>query len=46
MVAGDKIADKIRKSIFNSSKPLIKDPFIGPIEDKLNLFETRTSILS
>lgn len=35
MVAGDKIADKIRKSIFNSTKPLIKDPFIGPIKENL-----------
>ena len=35
MIAGDKIADKIRKSIFNSTKPLIKDPFIGPIEENL-----------
>lgn len=35
MVAGDKVAVKIRKSIFNSTKPLIKHPFIGSIEENL-----------
>jgi toxin ParE1/3/4 len=35
MVAGDKTADKIRKSIFNSTKPLIKNPLIGAIEENL-----------
>ena len=35
MVAGQKIADKIRRSIFNSTKPLIKQPLIGAIEENL-----------
>jgi len=35
MVAGDKTADKIRKSIFNSTKSLIKNPLIGAIEENL-----------
>jgi plasmid stabilization system protein ParE len=35
MVAGDKTAEKIRKSIFNSTKPLIKNPLIGAIEENL-----------
>lgn len=39
MVAGDKTADKIRKSIFNSTKPLIKNPLIGAIE--VNLTELK-----
>jgi plasmid stabilization system protein ParE len=35
MVAGDKVASKIRKSIFNATKPLIKQPLIGQIEENL-----------
>jgi len=35
IVAGDKVADKIRKSIFRSAKPLIKQPLIGAIEENL-----------
>ena len=35
MVATDKVADKIRKSIFYSTKPLIKRPLIGAIEENL-----------
>ncbi|MDI1235175.1 MAG: type II toxin-antitoxin system RelE/ParE family toxin [bacterium] len=35
MVASDKVADKIRKSVFNSTRPLIKDPLIGVIEENL-----------
>ncbi len=35
MVAGDKVAGKIRKSIFTSTKPLIKQPLIGAIEENL-----------
>jgi toxin ParE1/3/4 len=35
MVAGDKVADKLRKSIFNATKPLIQQPYIGAIEENL-----------
>ena len=35
MVANETVADKIRKSIFNSTKPLIKQPLIGQIEENL-----------
>ena len=35
MVASDKVADKIRKSIFESTRHLIKQPFIGAIEENL-----------
>ena len=35
MVANETVADKIRKSIFNSTKPLLKHPFIGVIEENL-----------
>ena len=35
MVAGDKTAEKIRKSIFSSIKPLIKQTFIGSEEENL-----------
>ena len=35
MVAGDKTAEKIRKSIFSSTKPLIKQTFIGSEEENL-----------
>lgn len=35
MVANETVADKIRKSIFNATKPLIKQPFIGQIEENL-----------
>jgi plasmid stabilization system protein ParE len=35
MVASDKVADKIRKSVFDSTRPLIKDPLIGAIEENL-----------
>ncbi len=33
MVANENVADKIRKSIFNATKPLIKQPLIGQIEE-------------
>ena len=36
MVAGNKVSDKIRKSIFASTKPLIKQPLIGAPEENLN----------
>ncbi|MBI3519476.1 MAG: type II toxin-antitoxin system RelE/ParE family toxin [Bacteroidetes bacterium] len=35
MVASDKVADKIRKSIFDGTKPLIKQPLIGAVEENL-----------
>lgn len=35
MVANETTADKIRKSIFNATKPLAKQPFIGQIEENL-----------
>ena len=35
MVASDKVADKIRKSVFDSTRPLLKDPLIGAIEENL-----------
>ncbi len=35
MVANENVADKIRKSIFHATKPLIKQPFIGQIEENL-----------
>ncbi len=35
MVASDKVADKIRKSVFDATRPLIKDPLIGAIEENL-----------
>jgi len=35
MVASDKVADKIRKSIFDSTKHLSKQPLIGAIEENL-----------
>ena len=35
MVANETVADKIRKSIFNVTKPLIKQPLIGQIEKNL-----------
>lgn len=35
MVASNKVADKIRKSIFDSTRHLSKQPFIGEIEDNL-----------
>jgi toxin ParE1/3/4 len=35
MVAGEKVANKIRKSIFSTTKPLIKQPLIGAIEENL-----------
>jgi toxin ParE1/3/4 len=35
MVAFDKVADKIRKSIFDGTKPLIKQPLIGAVEENL-----------
>lgn len=35
MVASDKVAEKIRKSIFESTKPLTKQPLIGAIEENL-----------
>jgi len=35
MVAGEKIADKIRRTIFLTTKPLIKQPLIGSLEENL-----------
>jgi plasmid stabilization system protein ParE len=35
MTASEIIAVKIRTSIFESTKPLLKDPFIGAIEENL-----------
>ncbi len=35
MVAGEKTADKIRKSIFSATKPTLKQPFIGALEENL-----------
>ena len=35
MVAGDNTADKIRKSIFSATKPIIKQPLIGAVEENL-----------
>jgi plasmid stabilization system protein ParE len=35
MVAGDKTADKIRKSIFSATRPLIRQPLIGTEEENL-----------
>jgi toxin ParE1/3/4 len=35
MVANDKVADKIRKSIFDATRPLTKEPLIGQIEENL-----------
>ena len=35
MVAGEKAAEKIRKSILLATTPLIKQPFIGAIEENL-----------
>ena len=35
MIANDKVADKIKKSIFNATKPLLKQPLLGAIEENL-----------
>ena len=35
MVAGESIAGKIRKSIFSATKPLIRQPYTGAIEENL-----------
>lgn len=35
MVAGEEVAEKIRKSIFTSTRTLIKQPLIGAIEENL-----------
>jgi plasmid stabilization system protein ParE len=35
MVAGETIADKIKKSIFDTTKILSKQPFIGQVEENL-----------
>ncbi len=35
MVATDKVADKIRKSIFDSTRHLSKQPLIGAVEENL-----------
>ncbi len=35
MVAGDKVANKIKKSIFDTTKPLTQHPFIGAVEENL-----------
>ena len=35
MIASDKVADKIRKSIFDATRPLTKEPLIGQIEENL-----------
>jgi len=37
MIAGERVANKIKKEIFSATKPLIKQPQIGSIEE--NLFE-------
>ncbi len=35
MVAGEKTAEKIKKSILIATKPLIKQPLIGALEENL-----------
>jgi plasmid stabilization system protein ParE len=35
MIAGEKIAEKIRRSIFSATKPLIKQPLLGALEENL-----------
>jgi toxin ParE1/3/4 len=35
IVANDTVANKIKSSVFNATKPLIKQPFIGAIEENL-----------
>lgn len=35
MVVGERIANKILKSIFDATKPLSKQPFLGAIEENL-----------
>jgi plasmid stabilization system protein ParE len=35
MVAGEKTADKIKKSIFSATKCIIRQPFIGAVEENL-----------
>ncbi len=35
MVAGEKVAEKIKKSIFSATKPTINQPFIGVLEENL-----------
>ncbi len=35
MVAGEKVAEKIRKSVFNATKHLLKQPLSGSVEDNL-----------
>lgn len=35
MAANERVAEKIRSSIFESTRPLLKDPLIGAIEENL-----------
>lgn len=35
MIATERVADKIRKSIFEATRPLSKEPLIGAIEENL-----------
>lgn len=35
MLAGEKTADKMKKSIFSATKPIIRQPFIGAVEENL-----------
>ncbi len=35
MIAGEKIANKIKKSIFTATKPIIRQPFFGAVEENL-----------
>jgi toxin ParE1/3/4 len=39
MVAGETTADKIKKSIFSSTKTILKQPFIGALEENLAEFK-------
>ena len=39
MIASEKVAIKIRKSIFTATRQLIAQPFIGAVEE--NLFELK-----
>lgn len=39
MIAGEKVANKIRKSVFNVTKQLVKQPLTGAVEE--NLFELK-----
>ncbi len=35
MLAGRKTADKMKKSIFSATKPILRQPFIGAVEENL-----------